>query len=707
MAASLATAPPAPEAIKFRADLTVTRQVQNGEVSYIVKDRGTQKYFRFREAEHAIFSRLDGITPLSDVLGDVQDKYPHLGLKAEDLAGFIASLKKADMLEKSQAEKNLLLVERLRDQRKAKIKSQANPMAKALYLHYHLVDPDKFFDRVLPSIRWMWHPAFVWSSLALFAFAAYLNVRGIGEIAAGLVALYSFQGYQWYDYAQLWGLSLVAIVLHEFGHGLTCKRFGGEVHDLGFLLIFFNPAMYCNVSDAYLFENRRHKLFVTAAGGFVELWIWAAASVVWASTYPGTDIHEFAFKLIVVSGVSTLAFNFNPLMKLDGYYALVDVLGVANLRDNSFEFLRTWLKRNVFGMNVPPMAVEPRLARIYGIYGTLAALFTGVMLVVIFFLFKNLILGKMHVAGIPVFLALIYTLYGGMAKAAWKFLKTWSETKREMWKKPSVRLGLGAAAVAVVAGAVFIQAPARVLEPFVLEPALKLGVRPALGGRVAEVRVDEGDSVARGQVVAVLVNEDLAAAAQEFESRRMQEEQALAQARYEGNLAALAASDARLAQVRAAEAKSKADLATLELRSPADGVVLTARPHDRIGDELAAGAPLVEIGNLGRLVARIAVSENDIGEVKNGGRVDLAFKALPGRTFAGRVETIGQVGVGTAGGAGSAKPVMRYDVTVTVPNGDGALRPGMSGEAKIYGAGRPIYRLVLGWAGKTFNPDFW
>lgn len=705
--APLATAPPASETIKFRTDLLVTRQVQNGEVSYIVKDRATRKYYRFREAEHAILSRLDGATPLSRVLHEVQVKYPHLGLQPEDLARFIASLKKADLLEKSQAEKNLLLVEKLRDQRRAKIKSQANPLARILYLHYHLVDPDSFFEGLMPYIRWMWHPAFVWGSLALFAFAAFLNLRGGSEIAAGITALYRFQGYQWYDYAQLWGFSIAAIVLHEFGHGLTCKRFGGEVHDLGFLLIFFNPAMYCNVSDAYLFENRWHKLYVTAAGGFVELWIWSAASVAWASTFPGTAIHDLAFKLMVVSGISTLAFNFNPLMKLDGYYALVDFLGVANLRDNSFEFLRTWLKRNVFGLNTPPMDIEPRLARIYAIYGTLSALFGAAMLVFMFFLFRNLILGKLHAAGIPLFLALMYTLYGGMVMNAWKFLKSWSVEKREVLMKRSVQGGLAGAGLAAVAVVIFGQAPARIHESFVLEPAMKLGVRAAIGGRVAEVRVDEGDRVSRGQVVARLVNADLASAAQVLMSDRRKEELARAQARLEGDLAALAASEARLARLRAAEAKARADLAALELRAPVAGVVLTSRPRDRVGDEIIPGEALVEVGDVDTLCAQIGVSENEIGEVRPGERAELAFKALPGRHFEGRIEAIALAGEAGGGPARASRPLTRFRVTVMVPNPDGALRPGMSGEAKIYGPRRPLYRLAARWAGKTFNPDFW
>lgn len=713
MAATLA--PPAAgesqggvQTFKFRTDLTVQKSVQSGETSYIIKDPTTRKYFRFREAEQAIFSQLDGVKPLSDVLKAVQNKYPHLGIRPEDLAAFLTSLKKADLLERSQAEKNLLLVEKLRDQRKAKIKSQANPLSKALYLHYHLVDPDRLFDAVFPRIRWMWSRPFVVSSLFLFAFALHLNLRSLGEIVAGIAALYTFSGFQLQDYLVLWVLSIVSIVLHEFGHGLTCKRFGGEVHDLGVLLIFFNPAMYCNVSDAYLFENKRHKLYVTAAGGFVELWIWSAASIVWSATLPGTPLHEFAFMLIVVSGVSTLAFNFNPLLKLDGYYALVDFLGVANLRDNSFDFVKTWIKRNVFRLPVPPMIVEPRLARIYAIYGTLAGLSTGLMLVVMLFLFQNLILGNMHLAGVPVFLLLVYTLYGSMAKQLWGFLKGVARAKRDILMQPKLRIAAGLAGAAVLAAFFFVTAPVSVLETFSLSPGAVQAVRPVQAGRLAELRVREGDKVAAGQVVATLSNAAAANDLAALEARRLETRTTLAQARYEGNLPALAAAEAQVGQLDAAIAKSRKDLASLTLRAPISGIVLTERPGDRVGDELNPGDILVEIGEMGTLTAQISVSENDIGDVTKGRKASLIFRAFPGLTFEGTVRDVA-VSADKPGpqAPGNPKPVVHYQVTVEVPNKDGKLKPGMSGEAKIYGNRRPLYRLALHWAGKTFNPDFW
>ena len=56
------------------------------------------------------------------------------------------------------------------------------------------------------------------------------------------------------------------VTIHELGHAYACKHFGGEVHEMGFMLVFFMPAFYANVNDAWSFPQRSARLWVTAAG---------------------------------------------------------------------------------------------------------------------------------------------------------------------------------------------------------------------------------------------------------------------------------------------------------------------------------------------------------------------------------------------------------------------------------------------------------
>src|SRR2546423_14579090 len=110
-------------------------------------------------------------------------------------------------------------------------------------------------------------------------------------------------------------VTFLAASAHEFAHGVTCKHFGGEVHEVGFMLIYFQPAFYCNVSDAWLFPEKAKRLWVGFAGPYFELFLWGLATVVWRLTDEQTWISYLALIVMATSGVKTLL-NFNPFIKL-------------------------------------------------------------------------------------------------------------------------------------------------------------------------------------------------------------------------------------------------------------------------------------------------------------------------------------------------------------------------------------------------------
>src|SRR5439155_627039 len=82
---------------------------------------------------------------------------------------------------------------------------------------------------------------------------------------------------RWEVAALAWLTLLGVAMVHEFAHGLTCKHHGGEVHEIGFLLLFLMPCFYCNVSDAWLIREKSKRLGVTLAGAYCDQWLWAHA----------------------------------------------------------------------------------------------------------------------------------------------------------------------------------------------------------------------------------------------------------------------------------------------------------------------------------------------------------------------------------------------------------------------------------------------
>src|SRR6185295_10688621 len=184
--------------------------------------------------------------------------------------------------------------------------------------------------RMVPALSFVFTKSFAWLSIATILLAAGVMIGSWQEIHQNLARLYRPE-----TLFLAWLTLLVIIVGHEFSHGLACKRFGGQVHEIGLLLIYLQPAMYCNVSDAWLFPEKRRRLLVTLAGAWFEVFCWALAMLFWRFTDPATLPNYLALVIATTLGIKTL-FNLNPLIKLDGYYLLSDYLEIPNIRRNAF-----------------------------------------------------------------------------------------------------------------------------------------------------------------------------------------------------------------------------------------------------------------------------------------------------------------------------------------------------------------------------------
>ena len=180
--------------------------------------------------------------------------------------------------------------------------------------------------------------------------------------------------------------------------------------EMGFMLLFFMPALYCNVSDAWLFSARSKRLWVTFAGAYFEIFLWGVATLIWRVTEPGTWISSLALVVMATSGIKTL-FNLNPLIKLDGYYLLSDYLEIPNLRQRALSYLRVRIGR-LWGRVVQGMQeVSPRQRRIYLIYGLLAGTYSFLLLGVIFLRLGGFLIGQYQGLGFLLYGVLVMTLF--------------------------------------------------------------------------------------------------------------------------------------------------------------------------------------------------------------------------------------------------------------------------------------------------------
>ncbi len=475
---------------KLRDDLITSRQDTPEGPTFVIKDPATRRFFRFGETEHLIAQQLDGSSALVAVQARLEREFA-LDADVETLQQFVDQLRRLGLLESGAATGT-------KSQRKRRLFS-GNP----LYIRVKAIDPDRFFDRIIGRLAFFFTPWFIGLSLAALATALSITITNWNEIVRDLSHLYRFDAL-----LLAWITVLTVTTAHEFAHGLTCKHFGGEVHEIGFLLLYFQPAFYCNVSDAWLFPKKSERLWVTFAGAYLEIFVWSLATLIWRITEPDTFINFMALVVMATSGIKSL-FNMNPLIKLDGYYLLSDYLEVPNLRQRSIGYLKTLVKRVWRSSSAGSTAATGRERRIYVIYGLLALAYSYWILSVVAVNFGGYMVEQYQGTGFIIFTGLLGFAFQRPLGNAARTLRAVA-TFPPKTSVPKIRPPIAKAAAAIIAAAVLFlgRMELKVSGEFKVFPSRNADVHAMVDGLIEHVYVEEGDRVKAGDVLARLYDRD-------------------------------------------------------------------------------------------------------------------------------------------------------------------------------------------------------
>ncbi len=565
-------------------------------------------------------------------------------------------------------------------------------------------DPDTYLTRLHEKAKFVYDGWFILLTLAFFAFMAWIFIDRWSEIGTDTWKYYNFTQKGLGDIAEFWLLFCFLGFFHESAHGLTCKHFGGAVHKMGFLLYYLEPCFFVDVTEVYIYAGKWARIATSIAGIWVELMFCAAASIIWWGMPAGTPVHDLAYKIILITGVGVAIINLNPLIKLDGYYILCELVGIIGLKEDSTAFVSSWIKKHIFRLPVEVEFVPRRRRWLFSVYAIVSGIYSYTLLyVVVTFSYNVFRKYSPEWAFVPAgILALL--IFKSRIRTLVRFMKTLYLDKKERARRwlLTPRAAFVAALVALL---LFTPIwPETRTGRFNLEPMRKAAVHAAVPGEVVSVFPTEAQFVAAGAPLVRLRNLDL-----------------------EGR-AALVASELQLASLRAAEARlhyadySRAEqqreslrrqsvelasqLSALQPTSPISGVVLTPRLPDLAGSYVEAGALLLEVADVSVLRARIYLPEFDLRDVRAGDRVSLkmdsSFERLQSRVLEVAPSASGmEPGLAPVEGYKGLTGMDFYGVTALVPNADGQLRAGTSGTAKILIA----HRALAGLAGKQIR-DF-
>ena len=209
-------------------------------------------------------------------------------------------------------------------------------------------NPDRFLTWLYGYTKFFYTPWFTIVSLIAFTSCAALTISHWEQIGRDSVEFYNFTNKSWGDVFALYTLGMYVVAIHEFAHAHACKHYGGHVRAMGFALVYLTPAFYTDTTEGATLATRYQRLIIVMAGIWAELILCSIATPIWWGTPPQTLIHESAYFIMMMTGLMSLILNWNPLMRLDGYFMLCEIVGVADIKEKSTAFVSAWVKRKIW-----------------------------------------------------------------------------------------------------------------------------------------------------------------------------------------------------------------------------------------------------------------------------------------------------------------------------------------------------------------------
>jgi len=655
---------------QLRADLVIVEQTFQGEQSYVVKDPAAQKYFRFKPLEAFVLQHFTGDATATEIAAQLAAA--GVTVSAATVTGFARRLAHMDLFERSVAEKSVMQLERLRTERRRRLKGRAYE-GSILRMRWSVGNPDAILDAWLPRLRFLFTPTFLALSTALFLVYGVILATHWTAISHGLGTLLDPRTLTVTKIVVMWATIMAIIAIHELGHAFTCKYFGGQVAEIGAMLLYFQPAFFCNVNDAWTFPELRKRLWVTAAGSWIQLIIAALAAIAWLVLDPGSLLADAALTAVVIGGVMTVAANANPLLPLDGYYALSDWLEIPNLRIRAFAHLSWWIKRHVLRLAVPEPPADDRERRILLTYAVLANLYIWSMLLLIGARAFGWVSRTVGAVGVFGFTLGVLALLRAPAQEWLRAVVTAVREHRAGWAARGVWRTGGIALAGLLLAGLLIPWPRVVTGRFAVEPRVQFALAAPDDAVVTRVYAPEGAVVPAGaplvQLRSFALEGEVLALAVAVDSLDAERRRAVAA----GQADAIRQLGTLRAEQEARRSAIASRVAALTLRAPVTGVVVTPRTNELSGRKVEAGDVVVRFQRADTVMVRIRLERAGARAVAPGQVVRLLPEV---DRAAARRATVSELAArGDSAGIVEAR--------VFLPGGAVAFRPGAVGEAEV------------------------
>ena len=340
----------------------ISRHVYRGQAWYVLRNSLNGRNHRFNTAAYALIGQMDGRRTVQEIWENAGKLSVDASPTQDELIRLLGRLHDADLIQSDILPSTVELFRQAQGQPSNGWKQRvSNPFS----LRFPLCDPDWFLERW----RYLSAPLFTRGTFILWLLVVMSAVVAAVLHWPELSGCLADQLFSPSNLLLLWLIYPLVKILHEFGHACALKKWGGEVHEMGIMLLALTPIPYIDASASSSFPDKQRRIAVAAMGMMVELLLASLALFVWLNVETGL-VSGLAYKVMLIGGISTLLFNGNPLMRYDGYYMLADLIEIPNLGQRSIRYLGYLLQRYLLGIETAESPVtapgEPGWFLIYG-----------------------------------------------------------------------------------------------------------------------------------------------------------------------------------------------------------------------------------------------------------------------------------------------------------------------------------------------------
>jgi len=738
-----------PVKLKMRPDLTFDRQTYQGVEFWVVKEPLGQKYFQFPPSVFYLLKQLDGEQTIDGLQDKYHAEYAPKRITRQDLQQLLTRFHNDGLVTSDVAGQGSELMKRgEKNTRMERLQMMSNILA----IRYRGFDPEGILNFLNRYLWWI----FTFTCMCVVIFAASVALLSVLiNWSAFQAKLPGFEAFfdpkQWYLFV---GVLAVTKMFHEFGHGLSCKRLGGECHEIGFMLLVLTPCLYCNVSDSWRLNNKWHRAAIGAAGMYVEIILATIATFTWWFVQPGL-IQEICLKVMLVSSVSTVLFNGNPLLRFDGYYILSDILEIPNLSQKSTKALTTLMGRNWLGLEIPDDHLMPtNRPWAFALFTVASFCYRWlIMFSIIFFLMTWLEPYGLESLGVGIAL---FSLIGIVVMPGYKLYKYMSVPGRMHQVKKVRFFSILGAVLLLLAVILLTPLPHYLRCALIVVPDKLETIYIQEQGILEECLVKPGEVVEKGQVLARLTNLDLALELADAEGK-LKAKQAQLQSsmaagamdnsgKYLDELATLNSEIVELSQL-VNSLNTQNDSLVLKAQVMGGTVLETPYQHPKTSmrdipntDQqpllsgknesvsVSRGQRFCEVADLSKWQAYVLLTEQQIKFAKVGNGAKMKLYSRPWDKIEAEIEEVGvtdlsinrdsyemsQQEIAQLGQqneipdlvlemvAQYQKPELQYYARVPLPT-DQKLRIGIGGQARLFTGYRSLGARLLWWVNQTFR----